>query len=123
MKPSTTDLFGSDSNEDDNSGPSDPKKGKPLYSYITRRLANGNSRQIDENKTGSHYIELRVYSCDEIQSVQPINRWRYSFIIIKNKTNTNSEAWSRLTDFISITRKEYIARQLFPVIINRSPVN
>lgn len=107
MKPSVSDLFGSDSEEEDAPIPLEPKKGTPIYSYITRRLANGNSRQINESKTGSHYVELKVYSCNEIQNVQPMNRWRHSVVTIKNRTDTDTEAWSRLTDFIAATRREF----------------
>lgn len=107
MKPSMSDLFGSDSDGDDSTARPEPKKGTSIYSYITRRLANGTSRQTNETKTGSHYIELKVYSCDEIQNIQPMNRWRHSVVTIKNRTDTGTEAWSHLTDFIAATRKEF----------------
>lgn len=44
-------------------------------------------------KTGTHYVELKVYSCDEIQ----------------NRTDANTEGWARLTDYIYVntTRNEF----------------
>lgn len=107
MKPTMQDLFGSDSEEDVIVAPEETRKGTPIYSYITRRLANGISRQCNDKKTGSHYVELKVYSCNEIQNVQPINRWRHSVVTIKNRTDTDTEAWARLTDYIIATRKEF----------------
>ncbi|KAL4702723.1 hypothetical protein ACJJTC_002451 [Scirpophaga incertulas] len=56
---------------------------------------------------GSHYIDLRVYTCDDIERVQPMNRWRHSIICVKNRTDNNTEAWQHLVNFISATRKEY----------------
>jgi hypothetical protein len=106
MKPRSADLFGSDS-DDNILENSDVRKGTPIYSYITRRLANGTSRQSDDNKKGTHYVELKVYSCDEIDKVQPMNRWRHSVVTIKNRTDNHTEAWAHLAKFISATRKEF----------------
>lgn len=105
--PSSAELFGSDSSEEDTVSAAGSKKGTALYSYITRKLANGMSRQTDDTKTGTHYVELKIYACDEIKNVTPINRWRHSVITIKNRTNVDTEAWSHLTDFVKATRKEY----------------
>ncbi|KAL4713360.1 hypothetical protein ACJJTC_016828 [Scirpophaga incertulas] len=107
-KPTAHDLFGSDSEEEEAQLPvPTPTGNKPIHSYITRRLANGHSRQVYENKQGSHYIDLRVYTCDDIERVQPMNRWRHSIICVKNRTDNNTEAWQHLVNFISATRKEY----------------
>lgn len=100
------DLFGTDS-DDDELDHSVGKKAAPIYSYVTRRLANGFSRQIDEEKTGAFYIELKVYNSDEIERVPPVNRWRHSVITIKNKTNSDTESWRHLNAFIKETRKEF----------------
>lgn len=105
-KPTAQDLFGSDS-EDDQLEQTKGKNKSPIYSYITRRLANGFSRQIDESKGGAYYIDLKVYQSDEIERVTPVNRWRYSVLTLKNKTNQNTEAWRHLQAFISASREEF----------------
>lgn len=110
VKATARDLFGSDSDDDDHEldrGSTAGKKIPPIYSYITRRLANGFSRQIDENKIGSYYVELKIYNSDEIERVPPVNRWRHSVITIKNKTNSDTESWKHLNGFIKETRKEF----------------
>ncbi|PZC86441.1 hypothetical protein B5X24_HaOG209160 [Helicoverpa armigera] len=108
VKSTARDLFGSDSDDDElDRGTADGKKIAPIYSYITRRLANGFSRQIDEAKTGGYYVELKIYNTDEIERVPPVNRWRHSVITIKNKTNTDTESWKLLNAFIKETRKEF----------------
>lgn len=88
------------------------KKPPMIYSYVTRRLANGFSCQIDENKKGAFYIELKVYKCAEIERIQPVNRWRHSVITIKNKTNEDSESWRHLNEFIISTRRKYTQVQM-----------
>lgn len=105
-KSTARELFGSDS-DDDEIDVVVEKKSPPIYSYITRRLANGFSRQMNEQKRGEFYIELKVYKCDEIERVQPVNRWRHSVITIKNKCDENSESWHRLNAYITSTRKEF----------------
>lgn len=109
------DLFGTDSDDDE----LDHRIGKkiaPIYSYVTRRLANGFSRQINEEKTGSFYIELKIYNSDEIERVPPINRWRHSVLTIKNKTDSDTESWKHLNTFIKETRKEF--KKCAPTFIN-----
>ncbi|XP_075980270.1 uncharacterized protein LOC142979281 [Anticarsia gemmatalis] len=108
-KATARDLFGTDSDDDDELHRSNTtgKKIAPIYSYVTRRLANGFSRQIDEDKTGNYYIELKIYNTDEIERVPPVNRWRHSVITIKNKTNSNTESWKHINEFIKETRKEF----------------
>ncbi|XP_028174002.1 uncharacterized protein LOC114362701 isoform X2 [Ostrinia furnacalis] len=98
-------LFGSDSEDDDVTPPA-PSPGK-LLSYISRRLANGISRQAHPSKPGSHYIELKVYKCNDIEKVSPVNRWRQAIITVKNRTDDNSEAWTHLSNYIIATRKEF----------------
>lgn len=104
-KPTASDLFGSDS-EDENLEATG-KKIQPIYSYITRRLANGFSRQIDEKKSGSYYTELKIYKCDDIERVAPVNRWRHSIMTIKNKCDTESESWKHLNEYVKSVRKEF----------------
>ncbi|KAL4720412.1 hypothetical protein ACJJTC_002348 [Scirpophaga incertulas] len=52
-KPTAHDLFRSDSEEEEAQLPlPTPTGNKPIHSYITRRLVNGHSRQVYENKQG-----------------------------------------------------------------------
>lgn len=105
---STSDIFGSDSDEEQLISAKPSKKPPPpINSYFNKRVANGVSRQSDLSKIGSHFIELKVYNCDEIRNIQPMNRWRHAIITIKNQTSDNTEAWEHLTQFIKATRKEF----------------
>lgn len=104
---SARDLFGTDSEEEDVVPSNSGKRPTPLVSYITRRLANGHSRQVFDEKPGTHFIDLRIYKCDEIEKVQPMNRWRHSIVCVKNRTDETSEAWQHLANFMIATRKEY----------------
>lgn len=105
-KSTARDLFGSESENEDS--PALPgKKSSPIVSYMSRRLSNGHSRQVYDNKPGTHFIDLRIYRCDEIERVQPINRWRQAIICVKNRTDDNTEAWQHMANFIIATRKEY----------------
>lgn len=102
-------VFGLASDEEDNepSGSNGKKPVPSIVSYVTQKTAQGFSRTYYDNKPGKYFIELKVYKCDEIEKIQPMNRWRHSIITIKNRTNDDSEAWRKLTDFISSTKKEY----------------
>ncbi|CAG9790233.1 unnamed protein product [Diatraea saccharalis] len=108
-------LFGTDSEDDDNtellSG-----KNAPIVSYISRRLANGQSRQAYDRKPGNYFIDLKVYQCEDIERIQPVNRWRQAIITVKNRINDDSEAWCHLSNFLTSTRKEY--RQCPPTFIS-----
>lgn len=107
-KPTARDLFGSDSDDDDVVEPRvKGKKPSPLYSYYTRRLANGYSRQSDEVKSGSHFIEFKLYKTDEIENVQPVQRWRHSIVTIKNKINDDSDTWRVIKELMAMTRKDF----------------
>lgn len=106
-KATVRDIFGTDSEDEDQDQPVAGKPIQLLQSYMTRRLANGHSRQTCDTKKGSHYIELKVYNCDEIEKVSPMNRWRHAIVCVKNKTDENTEAWQHLTNFIIATRKEF----------------
>lgn len=105
QKTSARDMFGSDS--DDECAVIPGKKGVELCSYYSKRVANGVARQMNTQKQGSHFIELKVYNCEEIKNIQPMNRWRHAVITIKNRTNDDTVAWGYLTDFIRATRKEF----------------
>lgn len=108
-KATSHDLFGTDSDEDElneSSETAGKKSATPLISYFTRRLANGMSRQSGP-KTGSHFIEVKIYKKSEIENVSPMNRWRHSIITIKNQTNDDTQAWRHLTKFIQCSRKEF----------------
>lgn len=108
-KATAYDLFGTDSEDDEKEDVAVPGKAPiQLTSYLTRRLANGHSRQTYEHKPGTHYIDLKVYRCDEIKNVQPINRWRQAIVTVKNQTSENTDAWQHLTNFIMATRKEFV---------------
>lgn len=109
-KPTAYDLFGTDSEDEevkDVPAADTGRKLVPLSSYITRRLANGHSRQSFDCKPGTHYIDLKVYRCDEINKIQPINRWRQAIVTVKNQTSDNTDAWQHLANFIMATRKEF----------------
>ncbi|XP_028167277.1 uncharacterized protein LOC114357726 [Ostrinia furnacalis] len=109
VKASAKDVFGSDS-DDEQFEQTVRKTGKmpaKITSYFTKRIPQGVSRQSDPNKDGSHFIELKVYRCDEIRNVQPMNRWRHAIISIKNQSDSDTEAWTHLTQFIKATRHEF----------------
>lgn len=100
-------LFGSDSEGDDDFVTQEDGKKAPLLSYINRRVANGYCRQLYPNKSGKQYIELKIYNTSEIEKVSPMNRWRQAIVTIKSQTNTDTEAWRNLSKFIKDTREEY----------------
>lgn len=106
-KTSASDIFGSDSDDELMVASKPGKKSQPISSYFNKRVATGVSRQTDQTKTGTHFIELKVYNCDEIRNVQPMNRWRHAIITIKNQTNENTKAWEHLSQFIKETRREF----------------
>lgn len=102
-------LFGSDS-EDDHPAPADNEIGKkvsPLNSYVMRRVTNGYSRQANALKSGTHFIELKIYKCDEIENVSPMNRWRQAIVTIKNRTDVDTESWRHLSAYLTAIRKEF----------------
>ncbi|XP_047994124.1 formin-like protein 3 [Leguminivora glycinivorella] len=99
-------LFGADSDDEGLEANQPAGEGK-LLSYISRRLANGFARQTNPDKKGTHFVEVKVYKCDDIEKVTPVNRWRHAVVNIKNRTDDNTEAWRHLANFIHATRKEY----------------
>lgn len=105
-KSSARDVFGSDSDDDGTVLPGN-KKNLPICSYFSKRVSGGVSRQTDPNKGGSHYVELKVYNCNEIKHIAPMNRWRHAIISVKNRTDENTQAWAHLSEFIKATRREF----------------
>lgn len=102
------DLFGTDSEDETQAAEQDPgKKPSSLVSYITRRVANGHARQSCDTKPGTHYIELKIYKCDEIERVPPMNRWRQAVVTVKNRSDTDTEAWRHISNYMSAVRKEF----------------
>lgn len=90
------DLLGSDSDE-----PQDSSYGnEELSSYIYRRVANGYTKQYKNNQRGSHYIDLKIYKCNELENVKPKQRWRKSILTLKTKTDDNTRGWQHLVDFL-----------------------
>lgn len=110
QKPSAYELFGTDSEveeEDDNER--SIKKGNisRLYSYYTRRLPRCFTYCMDKSKLGSYYITLKVFKTDDIESVEPTKRLKKALYLIRNKTDSDTEAWKYLSEFITATCKEY----------------
>lgn len=104
--PRLTELFGEDSDD----GPTPQTSSSaiaPLQSIITNKVSAGVSRQVMPDKTGSHYFELKVYRCSDIEKVSSLNRWRHAVTTIKLKTHTDSLVWQHLANVVSATRKEF----------------
>lgn len=78
-----------------------------LYSYLQRRLPNGYAKQTNDAKLGSHYVEVKVWNSDDIEKVAPTNRWRHLIISLKNRSDTDTEAWRLLSQYLSAVRKEF----------------
>lgn len=104
-------LFGEDSDDEGSvtRTQSSIKTGNipPLYSYFTRRMAKGYSRQISETKEGKYYVEMKIYNTDEIKKIMPINRWRSAITTIKTKLDENKESWHHIKEFIKSTQKDF----------------
>lgn len=107
-KSTSKELFGSDSEDAADEMAQTNNKGIcPLNSCLVRRIQNGVARQANPDKAGSHYVDLKVYRCDEIEKVTPLNRWRQSVVSLKYRTNDDTVAWGHLADFINAARKEF----------------
>lgn len=65
------------------------------------------SKQVMADKTGAYYFELKVYKCSDVENVHALNRWRHAAVVIKNKTDTNSDVWQHLSNVVTATRKEF----------------
>ncbi|CAB3254146.1 unnamed protein product [Arctia plantaginis] len=107
-RPTLHDLFGTDSDdeqEEETVGSTSGKKIPPLHSYYTRRVANSISKQIDENKKGKFYVEVKIY--DHSERIAPINRWRHAIVTVKNRTNDGTLAWNHMKNFLKETHREF----------------
>lgn len=106
-----TELFGEDSDNEESITPAHRphKTGNipPLYSYFTRRMAKGYSRQISETKEGKYYVEVKIYNTEEIKKIMPINRWRSAITTIKTKLDDNKESWVHLKEFVKATQNDF----------------
>lgn len=106
-----SELFGEDSDNEESVTPTQRphKTGNipPLYSYFTRRMAKGYSRQISETKEGKYYVEVKIYNTEEIKKVMPINRWRSAITTIKTKLDENKESWPHLKEFVKATQNDF----------------
>ncbi|CAH0717052.1 unnamed protein product, partial [Brenthis ino] len=114
-KVTAQDLFGVDS-DDGEINDVTCKNTSPLVSYLTKRVTNGFSRQIKFDKPGSHFVEIKIYKCEEIERVSPMNRWRYAIVALKNRTNVDTESWRHLSAYLSEVRKEF--KECSPNFIN-----
>lgn len=104
-------LFGEDSGNEESVTPT-PRSYKtgnipPLYSYFTRRMAKGYSRQISETKEGKYYVEVKIYNTEEIKKILPINRWRSAITTIKTKLDDSKESWVHLKEFVKSTQNDF----------------
>lgn len=93
----------------DESDPEDDVTGKKseLINYMTRRVANGYSRQVASLNKGDYYVEVRVFKCDEIEKVPPANRWRQAILTVKTRTDQDTGAWRHLTRCIKEMRENF----------------
>lgn len=103
---SAKDLFGEDSG-DEQVPAQKVDTIPPLQSVFVNKLATGMSKQVHPKKSGAYYFDLKVYKCEEIEKVAPINRWRHSVASIKCKTDTDTELWQHLTNVVTASRKEF----------------
>lgn len=107
-KPTMKDLFGCDTDDDEDAGISGGNKEPPkLPCYITRRVANGYAKQFYPEKKGGLYVELKVYECSEIEKLSPMNRWRQAIIAVKTRADNNSKSWGFLAKYVKEVREEF----------------
>lgn len=109
MRPTSRDLFGTDSNDEQEEEAVEStlnKKITPLHSYYMRKVANGISKQTNENKKGKFYLELNIYDHSEIERVAPY-QWRHAIVTVKTRTNDETPAWNHLKEFLKETHKEF----------------
>ncbi|XP_048484366.1 suppressor protein SRP40 [Plutella xylostella] len=105
LKTTAKDIMGVDSDIDEdllNNG-----KKSDLISYFSRRVANGISKQTHPDLQGTHFIDLKLYMCSEIENVSPMNRWRHSIVTVKAKSNDDSDAWKYLIKFLQEIKKDF----------------
>ncbi|KAL0880875.1 hypothetical protein ABMA27_002056 [Loxostege sticticalis] len=78
-----------------------------LNSYIYRRVANGYTKQYKNDQTGTHYIDLKIYECKELENVKPKQRWRKSILTLKTKSDNNTDAWRHLVNFLKDVKLQF----------------
>lgn len=97
------DLIGVDSDiDEDQHGKKDE-----LISYFSRRVANGISKQHNPELEGSHFIDLKLYMCQEIENVSPMNRWRHAVVTLKMKADDNNDGWKYLVKFLQDAKTKF----------------
>lgn len=97
--------MGGESDEDE--APNALGKNNELCSYLYRRVPRGVSKQFNNNISGSHYVDLKLYMCDEIATVSPMNRWRHAVVTLKLKTDENTAAYRYLVKFLKEIKKNF----------------
>lgn len=101
------DLFGTDSDDDEPEGAVKKNGNKAILSYLTKKVANGYNRQVKANAVGSHYVELKVYNCADIENVLPVNRWRHAVLTYKCRMNPDSEPFKDLNKLVASAKKDF----------------
>lgn len=97
------DIMGSDSEIDD----SPSGKRDELNSYLSRRVANGISKQYNNDINGSCFIDLKLYTCEEIVNISPMNRWRHAIVTLKMKSEENDPAYRYLVKFLKEAKNKF----------------
>lgn len=102
-------LFGEDSDEEEDKIEPSSIEGKvpPIQSIFVNKVATGISKQVSPMKTGTHYIELKVYRSSDIENILPINRWRQAIVTLKCKTDADTDLWQHLSNVVLAARKEF----------------
>lgn len=101
------DLFGYDSEEEPKANHGTSMAITPLHSVFVQTLARGVSKQVMTDKKGTHFFELKVYKCSDIEKVPAVNRWRHAVVSIKSKTDNNTDLWQQITNVVNTSRKEF----------------
>lgn len=106
-KYSSYELFGTDSEDDDDNGGAiktkSSKHGNNMFSYFTIKYHKAYSRQIRKYKLGNYYFDLKVYDTNKSNA---LNKRPQPQIAIKNRTNCDTEAWYHLKKFIEASRRQ-----------------
>lgn len=103
-KVTAKDIIGTDSDfdEDQTAGKKDE-----LISYLCRRGSNGVSKQIHPDKQGLRFVDFRLYMCNEIENITPMNRWRQAIVTLKTKVDDNTPAYKYLVKFLKEVKKDF----------------
>lgn len=98
------DILGSDSEIDE-----DLSCGKKdnLVSSLSRRVANGVSKQYNHDTKGSYFIDLKLYLCSDIENVTPMNRWRQAIVTVKTRADENDPDHRYLVKFLKEVKKRF----------------